>query len=272
MTEILFAIKSTIKKLRFVDYIIIVCICLFIGVFLFLRMSRHTEWVSVLVRVQGNNETWWSANSPPWFTKAATSNQISYDTFGQKTAILENIQSFDAGGLNEMYAELKLKVTTDPQRHQYIYNYQPLLVGKLADVSFGNLYLSGVVVGINTKLEYVNKHVEARIYAIHPWKIAELTKGLQAKDLSGNIVAEIEDISVQNNQIYRFNDEYGRQMIVPSEDPTRKDVIMKLKLKTIKYNNALYSIYGAPIKIGSPINIEFPNTSINYLEISAVYD
>jgi hypothetical protein len=272
MLDILLQIKRVIKKMRALDYLILGCVIIVIGAFLFLRLSRKTEWINVLVRVQPD-QLWYEANPAPWYTQSVSLNQKAYNAFGQKVAVVNRVQSFETSdGRNEILTELTLKTSYDTFRRQYEYNYQPVLVGKPLEIPFSNFSLTGMVIGINTHLTFVEKNIEARIFAIHPWKITELAKGLKAKDTAGNIIAEIGDLTIQNAQVYEFTDTYGRQVITPAEDVTRKDVTMKLKIKAIQYNDALYTIDGAPLKIGSHFNLQFPQTSLSSIEISAIYD
>ncbi len=272
MGNIKLQMKRMIKRMRALDYLIAGCIVIIIGSFLFLRLSRRTQWITVLVRVQPD-QLWWEANPSPWYTQSLSPNQESYNSFGQKEAVLNHVQSFETNdGRNEVITEVKLKTSYDIFRHQYEYNYQPVLIGKPIEITFSKFSLIGMVIDINHQLTYVDKNIEARILAIHPWKISGLAKGLQAKDESGTVIAEIEDMNIQNAQTYQLDDIYGRQFVIQSEDPTRRDVIMKLKIKAIKYNKAFYTVYGTPIKIGSQLNIEFPSTSLSFLEISAIYD
>jgi hypothetical protein len=264
--------KRVIKKMRVLDYVIIGCVIVVIGLFLFLRISRKTQWITVLVKIQ-SDQLWWESNPAPWYAQSVLPNQEAYNSFGQKVAVVDHVQSFETtDGRVEVLTELKLKTSYDSFRHQYEYNYQPVLVGTPLEIPFSNFSLTGMVIGINTHLTFVEKNIEARILAIHPWKITELAKGLQAKDTAGNVIAEIQDINIQNAQVYEFNDINGRQIITQTEDPTRKDVILKLKIKVIQYNGDFYSIDGALLKIGAQFNLQFPSTILSYLEISAIYD
>ena len=272
MRGLLFHAKRTLKKMRVLDYVVLGGVVVVLCSFLFIRLSRKTQWVSVLVNVQPD-QLWWDSNPAPWYAQAITVGQESYDAFGQKTATITNVQSFETSdGRSELVAELNVKASYDVFRRQYEYNYSPLLIGKPIDVSFGTFSFTGMVVGINDRVARIEKVIEARLLAIHDWKISELAKGLQAKDAAGNIVAEILDMHVQNAQVFQLIDTYGRQFVIRSEDSTRKDVIMKIKITAVEYNGALYSVYGTPMKIGSLLSIQFPKTSLDHIEISAVYD
>jgi len=272
MSKLISTIKSGVKKLHTLDYVILACIVFLLGLVLFFRMLRRNEWVTVLVRIQ-QDQIWWESNPPPWYTQSLSGKQEAYNSFGRKTASINKVQSFEtAEGRNETLTEIYLKVLYDPLRHQYQYNYQPVLIGKSIEIPFPQFSLIGVVLGINTQITYVNKNIEVRLLAIPPWRITDLVKGLRAVDAEGNVVAEITDINIQNAQSYRFTDLYGRQNVVQSEDPTRKDVTMKVKMRSVKYNSSFYSVYGSPIKIGASLNLQFPSTSVNFAEISAIYD
>jgi hypothetical protein len=272
MHSLLLRVKRFARKMRTVDYIILGCVVVIIGSFLLLRLSRKTQWISVVVKIQ-SDQLWWNSTASPWYAQALSEGQEAFNAFGQKTATISRVQSFETPeGRMEMLTEIQIKASYDVLRRQYEYNYQPLLIGKSLEIPFTTFSFTGMVVGINSHITYVDKTIEARLLAIHVWKITGLAKGLQAKDSAGNIIAEILDINIQNAHVYEITDTYGRRFVVHAEDATRKDVTMKLKIKAIQYNGALYSVYGSPIKIGSPISIQFPRTSLGFVEISAVYD
>jgi hypothetical protein len=259
------------KKLYISDYLILGLIFVSIITLLYLRFTRRSEWIDVLVRVQPD-QSWWGQYPPPWLTQALSENLSAYNSFGQKIATIKNLQTIDAGGSNEILVNLELKTSYNTRQRQYIYNYQPVLIGKILEIPFNQINLTGIIIGINTHISYAVKHIETRVYSIYPWKIAQLTKGLQTKDSKGNVIYEIEDIQIQNSQSYEMFDSAGRRYVTQSEDPTRKDVVLKLKVMAFEFNHKFYTNNGTPIRIGNSISLEFPSTTIGYLEISAIYD
>lgn len=272
MTHSLLSIIRKKSPLHTVDYFMAILMAIVIGVFVYFRISRQSEWITVAIAVQPG--TGWRTNElEPWYASAFKLNDAAFNSFGQKIAEITDVKTFETPqGKVDTIVVVSLKSSSEANRKQYTYNYQPVLVGKPIEILFRRVALNGVVVDINTPYTYIDKTIEIRLLSEFPWKIDVLTTGLTAKDYYGRTTAEILNVLSENAKSYQLTEKSGRQVIILSEDPYRRDVIMTLKIKAMRYNNVLYSSTGSPIKVGSDFQIQFPNVAINWATISRVYD
>lgn len=260
------------SKLHFLDYVVIIFVIISISALLYARFTKKTEWVKVSIRLQPDY-LWSDATPKPWYASAFLLHEKAYNSFGQKVAEVSDIHTIETqNGKIDIVVDVSLKSSVDTRRKQYIYNYQPVLIGKPIELLFQHASLNGVVVSINSPIQYVDKIIEIQLLAEFPWKVPLLAKGLQAKDYAGKVTAEILDIKSQDALSYELYDMQKRRIFSPTLDPNRKDVTIKLKIKALKYKNLLYSIAGSPLKVGANFQIQFPNISLDIAIISSIFN
>ena len=188
--------------------------------------------------------------------------QKSYNTFGQKIAEITDLHIYDIGASRRLsFIDVTLMASFDKRRQIYLYNFQPLQIGKPLDLTFGESNVRGLVTHIGSdELTYTDKEIEVQLFAVYPFEADSYKKGLQVKDSQGRVMAEIESAEVKIAQSYEFFDEAKRRFVVKGVDPTRRDVTLRLKIKTIPQNGSYYYIDGAAVKVGGEIWFQFPQT------------
>jgi hypothetical protein len=268
MQKAVYRIIRKFPKLHLLDYIVFAILIIVASLFLVLRVTRKTVWIPVEIQV-GSQDALWNTSPQQWYASSLKQGDLSFNSFGEKVAEVQSVQNIDYGEKRAINVSVNLKTTYDSKAKLYTFNFQPLVVGGAFKATFGTQEVSGVITFIGDKKPYQEKIIEARLLYVYPWVASALEKGLQAKDLSGTVVAEIQDLTVQNAQRYEFRDLQGRTMVVPGVDPEMKDIIMRLKIFTKEYNRAHY-FTGQQIKIGNSLNLEFPNITAKRMEISAI--
>jgi len=261
MRNLIHRIIRNLTRLHTLDYIIIGALVLSAGAFLFLKLTQKTKWIPVSVLIE------WQK---PWYTLSLSRGATAFDSFGRKTAEVTDIQTFDVGGGGrETYVSLNLKATLNSKTKTYTYNFQPLTVGTGFKTSFGTQDMQGIVTFVGDDKPFVDKIIEAKLLYVYPWVAESFSKGLRLQDSTGRVIAEIEDMSVQDAQRYEFKDMQNRIMVVSGEDQMRKDVTFRIKLKAKEYNGTYYFTWGV-LKVGNGIHLEFPNVTAQNMEISAI--
>ena len=262
-------ISQTMRKLHILDYIIIGCFIMAVGIFFILRFSQKTVWIPITLRV-GSEDILWKVSTEPWYVTGLTKGMISYDLFGKQNMEITNVQSFDIGeGKRETYVTMNIKTTYDTKNKTYTFNLQPVTVGSPFKITIQKQDLQGIITFIGDDKPTVTKTIEARLLYTYPWVANSFSKGQQLKDQSGNVIAEILSVDVQNAKQYEFSDWQGRTFVINGEDTTKKDVIFTIKLQAKEYNDVFY-FTGSPLKIGNQLHLEFPTVSAQTLEISAI--
>ena len=241
---------------------------------LFARISRKKEWVSIRVKI--TNEEWWWEGQPPyyWYVQDLSLGQESYNTFGEKVAEIVNIENFDSGGPRRMiFIEMKLAAFFNKKKKVYMYNYQPLEIGGPIDLSFGKNNIRGLITYIGSEeIPYVEKEIEIKMFALYPWVAESYKTGLEMKDSLGRVLAQIEGVQIQAAEDYEFYDLKNRRFVIKGIDERRKDVTLRLKIKTFNHNGVSYFIDGAAIKIGEVIWFHFPEATTKEAIISKIFE
>lgn len=237
------------------------------------RLSRQEQWVSIRLKA-ANDEWWWSTNSPEeWYGAGLSKGQYAYNTFGKRVAEIQSVENYDVGGPRRLiYANLKILTTYNKNTHTYTFNYQTLQIGKPLDFTFNQNNLHGLVTYIgDNMIPYHDANLEVKLLGILPWEATSYTKGAQMRDVNGNIIGTIERVDVTDTLVSTITDNNGRLFILPTLDNTRKDVTLRLTLKTYVSNRVQYFIDGTAIKIGNHIWLEFERTAVKDAIISNIY-
>jgi hypothetical protein len=257
------------KKLTIFDWLILLCISILIGVFVISRYAKREEWVSIKLKISAD-EWWWTGNTPE---NNIINGQSSYDSFGKKIATIDTIEKYDLGGSNRLtYVNLKILASFNKKTQTYTFEYQPLEIGKSLDLTFAKYNIHGIVTYIGNNINiYTDKQIEVKLLAVYPWEANSYIEGLQMKDMEGNTVATVESVSVANADISQLQEMSNRIILFPSVNDQRKDVTMRLTIKTYPLNGVLYFIDGAAIKIGESIWFQFEQTAIRNAIITKIF-
>lgn len=270
MTNIIRKIR---KHLNLFDYLVIIGLLITLGILLFFRFSRTTEIVPVRISLS-SNEWWWKGNPPEfWLVRDLNVGQKSFNTFGKQVAEITDIHIYDVGSnRTRSYVDINLQASFDKRRNIYLYNFQPLQIGKPLDLTFGENNVRGLVTYIGTDEQlYIQKEIEVQLYAIFPFEADSYKKGLQVKDSQGRILASIENVDVEEAQSYEFFDASNRRFVLEGTDPNRRDVTLRLKISTLFQNGIYFYIDGAAVKVGESIWFQFPQIVAKGAVISKIF-
>ncbi len=239
---------------------------------LWFRQSRKTEWVTVAIRVT-NTEWWWPGADPSqWYAAGLKVGDQAFNTFGQPIAEIAKLDLVDVGAAKQrMTVHVRLQVKYDPMKQLYIFNFQPLQVGRPIELGFGEHNLSGVVSAVNTPEEPTTyKTVEIKIIKAKPWEAAELKAGLQEIDRNGEVLSKILAVSTTPNLTRVYSDIRGEMIQVANSD--FRDVTLTVQLKSHQIDFVWYYVDGAQLKVGDEIWLQFPTVTIKAAQITRLLD
>ncbi len=258
--------------LNIFDILIVLLVCCVIGTLLWQRVSKKTEWITIRL-VIANDEWWWEGQPPQWwYVDELQRGLTTKNTFGETVAEITNIDVFDIGGYRKRaYVDLKLKGSYDKKRSVYLYNFQPLQIGKPLDLTFGKQNVKGLVIYINKgSPKYTNKRIEVKVSKAEPYEAMSLVQGMKMKDSVGRTLVSIDAVSVVPYIEYVFSDIRGT--FVPASNPAYRNVILQLTIQTFTSANIEYFMDRAVIKIGEKIWLQFPQTAIRDAEIIRIIE
>jgi len=263
-----------LKKFRinFFDVLVVLLLVLVLGSLLYLRTSKKTQWITV--RLVAANDEWWFEGSPPqwWYVDNLVVGQTMRNAVGGTTAKIVGLEIFDIGAYKRRaFIDIQLQGSYDTKRQMYLYNYQPIQIGKALDLTFGKNNVHGIITYINELPSYTSKTIEVRIAAIRPWVAQTYKPGLIMKDSQGKPLAEILAVSVYQSQVSEVTEESQRSL-KKYQGSLYVDATLQLRIQTFQSGGVDYFVDRAAIKVGEQISFQFPQTIAREAEIIRIVE
>lgn len=252
-------ILSLLKKLRFVDYLII--IILLLALVLFYKFVHHEQKIINVSAISYANVSQ---------TNAIHIGDYETDSSGKKIAVVKSFEVVDntpppgAPFANKiLILNLDLLVDISSKTNQVQYKNQALGAGsqiefKLnsADINFA--YISDIEG--SSKKDLIQKIITVQIYNKRPWLADSINVGDSQIGIGGKKVLEVISKEVEPAQITNTT---SNGESVATTDPLRVDITLKLKVLLQKVNNdyifkGFYNVF-----IGKPLSISVGKTTID---------
>lgn len=257
------SLSFLLKKLRFVDYLII--IILILAVVLFYRFIHKEQKVINVSAIAYSNVT--QAN-------ALHIGDYETDSSGKKIAVLKSFEAADntppAGApfANKiLILNFDLLVDVSNRTHQVQYKNQALGAGsqiafKLNSADINYVYISDIEG--NSKKDLVQKVITVKIYNKYPWLADNIKVGDSLLDINGNKVLEV--LSKEVNPAEIMNPSSTGESIATT-NPLRVDITLKLMTRLQKVNNdyvfkGFYNVF-----IGKSIPLTIGKTQIDDAQV-----
>ncbi len=254
---------------------VIVALLFFVGRIL---LQKDT-YVTVELFASGG-EWWWNNPAPPhWLTDPIQKGSKEYDPSGNVLVEVLDTQKFEAGDRKMLWMKVKLRVTPIKNSQQYRFRREPLQIGSLIYVAPNNVRIASNVMwieGADEERIWSEKIITLEEYNVFPWLADAVRVGDTMKTDDGIVMAEVIDknVRVARSGVVEWDrpNEFklgtgGRLNAIPNVD--RRDITLKLKLRTSIVSNRHYFSYFQPIKVGFYlwIPLESANISGNIIHI-----
>lgn len=259
MSLIIHKLKSfRFQTVHAFDVAVVLTILIVLGIFLYNRFSKKTIWIDARISVS-DDSLWWKGEQPPlWYLDGLKEGMVSYNSFGEVTAEITNLQVFPVGGPYSVgYVDVKLKVAYDQNRQLYLYNFRPLEKGKPIDLTFGSNNVYGLIMSLGEQQDQaVTKKIRVQMKQLEKSLADAYQVGMEMKDTNNVVLARIDAITVSESKLkpVTFIDS-----ALFYDDIQRKDVLMDLTITATEgIDNTYHFADGAAIKIGNIIWFHFP--------------
>lgn len=233
-----------------------------------------------MIRVHILGENWaqmyrqYEGFRPPyWFVDHIQSGQQAFDGKGREIARITDVELYPRSGADyDVYANITIHGYNDRSTQNYMFNGQPIIVGRQIKIVFSNIDLLGDIIDDNvadSERIQTKKNVEVIVEAMPVWQYNAIQVGATASN-GGSIIAEVlskssrptETVSVseQNSQLkFRRND-----MSV--------DATIRLRLVVEQHLGAWYYGGHQQVKVGNQLWIPLDATDISAALIAKVDD
>ncbi len=237
-------------------------IFLTLAFFILRVLLQKDQFVTVELYASGGE--WWFNNPEPpyWLADPIKKGYIEYDPQGGKLVEILETQKFEINGRKMLWIKAKLKVVRNTKAQQFRFRREPLQIGSLIYVSPNNTRIYCSVLSIDEegvqKVES-EKTVTLKQYAVYPWQADTITVGDTLKNDQGTPIAEILDKTVDIADITTTDDKGNTHV---RKDPLRRNVTVKIKIKTQVSTGREYFSYFQPLKIGFNLQIPFDRIDV----------
>lgn len=275
MWKILKSLKKLTKRLTVFDYL---SLALAIGVILIIGFFflRKWEWVEAEIKVAPESYFWLEGvNSPHWLANKINVGDYELDGLGRKMAEVLDTRIYESGGVGERTVHLKIKfrVIRDWRKKEYLFKSRPLQIGSPVELRLSRVFLTGLVTyieGVPDTRVWEEKIIEARALMLDeifpettglmPWVVEAVEIGDKMYDRQERIIAEILDKKVRPaEKIVQTSS--GRVLI--QTDPIKKDLFLKIRLKTVKEDGINYYLDDIEVKVDRTVPLHLSNIDIN---------
>lgn len=257
-------IPRTLRKLRFLDYLIIISVILG-AVILFRFFNPEEKWIDA--KIFSNNVTIFQAQS-------LATGDIEKDSSGKKIAEITDVQIYDTSNPEavaankDIFLTVRLLVDINPRSGELEYKNKIIKVGSPIELRFDKGLVTGRIgqlQGEEQKIE--TKLVTFKLYDQWPWFAESIKEGSSEKDRDGKNNVEVISKKVESAEVTTTT-QSGQTIL--TKDPRKVDITIKAKIKIQKIGDELIFRQDEKIAIGGVISFTVGNTKIldaNIVEI-----
>jgi hypothetical protein len=248
-----------VKKLRFVDYLIIVILVLAVVLF-YKFVHREQVWVNATALSYSNI----------FQTSSIHPGDYETDSSGKVIATVEGLESVNTPPLNgnQFYNKiliLKVKMLVDKSSRskQIQFKNHPLGVGSQVQLnlntSTSQYYISDIE-GIGTPKKFEEKTLTVIIYNQWPWFGDSINVGDIAVDANGRKVVEVISKDIKPTQVVNTTATGEVMELIGS---SKVDITLKLKTQLQKVNEGYIFLGYNNVLIGRAISFALGNVQLS---------
>lgn len=254
---------NIIKKLRFLDYIIILIVILALIV-ANKFFNPNEKWITVEMLDE---------NLPISQTQSIRVGDIEKNPTGKKTAEIIAYQILDTPGISNSNKDAvitaKLLVTITPYSEEYEYKNKIIKVGSPIELRFNQGLIAGVISDIDdvTSTKQATLILTIRQYAQWPWYTDSIKIGSTETDSNNKKIAEVIDKVVTPAQVAGETSSGQR---VLTTDPQKVDMTLKVKVTAQQFGHRYVFRKNSTLLIGERISLNLGKTRLKDVSITDI--
>ena len=233
--------------------IILTTLAIFVGRVLL----QKDQYITVELFASGGEWFWNNPDPPYWLIDPLQPGSKEYDPQGNVLVEVLDVRKFENADRKMLWMKARLKVSRTNRSDQFQFRREPLQVGSLVFVAPNNIKIFCNVMWIEG-MEELRQESE-RIVTLVDTDVNQFTAefvqvGDIMKDDGGNVLAEIIDKEIEFAKMVT-SDQYGKTHV--ERNPLRRDITMKVRIKTTKSKDREYFSYFQPVKVNFYLWIPF---------------
>ena len=246
-------------------FIIIIAL---LGVFALRVVLQKDTYVTAELFASGG-EWWWNNPAPPhWLTDPIQPGAKEYDSQGNVLVDVLDTKKFEAGDRKMLWMKVKLRVSPMKGAKQFRFRLEPIQVGSLVYVAPNNVRIASNVMwieGLSEERKESQKIITIEEYNVFPWLSDAVNIGDVMRADDGTVLAEVIDKKARfsasdiveldgstswdkaSGRPFTYN-ATGRLRVISND--MRRDMTLKLRVKTTISKGRDYFSYFQPLKVG----------------------
>lgn len=228
-----------------------------------------TKPTYIYVKVKIGHGYWWVSSGKPtiWLVEGLKKAKPEKDIYGNSLSEIEDIEYYTLypGDSADVYLTLKLRVTENKRKNQYMYKRSAIGIGSPIQLEFSTIQVNGAIIDLNTsKIEdkYIEKTIVLTKKNAFAWEFDAITIGDKYFDGKQTVFEIINKNSINTSTL--TSDYYGNTS--PWLVEANKYITITAKVKVKEKNDLIIFGEEQVIKLGKDINISTPNfTFDNYI-------
>lgn len=257
---------SFVKKLRFVDYLLIIIFLLMLVLF-YRFIHREQVWVNATALSYSNI----------FQTSVIHKGDYETDSSGKKIAIVEDVESVDTPPLNGNQFQnkiliLRVKMLADESKRtsQIQYKNQPLGVSSQVQFNFNSSIVEGYISeieGVGTSSKYETKLLTVILYNQWPWFADAIKVGSTATDSNGEKIVEVLSKESTPTQVVSTTATGEVMELIGS---SKVDITLHIRTKLQKTNEGYIFLGYNNVLVGKPISFALENVQISNAVVTTI--
>lgn len=260
------------KKLSLFDIALIsLVVILLLGFFFF--FFRRPRYIQVRVKVTDQDVLYASTQPQTWYANRFEVGDVERDALGRIITEITGLESFNVSSVHKaVYLDLRLRATYDTRTNLYSVKGKNLVFGTPLRFNFSKIIFDGIVTefpGSEHLKDYKVGTAEVMVHAgsIEPWIATAVKKGDKIYDSNGVLLAEVMETVVTPALVVTTDD---RGDLLIRYDPIAKDLLMKVKIKSITWKGERFVFDNWPLKVSEQLPLNFEHISISPVIIEIV--
>lgn len=217
------------------------------------------------VELMATGGEWWWGVPPPyyWNVEPIRKGGVEYDVLKKPLVEILDVVKHDQDNRSYVWIKARLRVRRNKLTGKYNFRQGEVQIGKMITIYPNNVVVIASVVGIEGVNEFrkeSTKIITLEWKRIEPWRADAIQVGDTMKDDNGEIVAEVLE---KNTHLAEESTTDYLGNIRVSHNPIRRDIFLKMKIKTIESEGRSFFSFYQKLETGLELFIPLSKTSLH---------
>ncbi len=272
-------VRKMNSRINPIAFILLCCILLgVLAVVKYFRIDSSSPTRTIQVKITGEN--WTSSykqyegfRPPYWYAEQLHAGMNAYNGQGRVIATTDLVEKYSRSGADfDIYLTITVNGYFDYSTNQFIFNGQPIVVGRQIHINFPNIELVADIIDDDYSVNAVTrkfKYVTVVQEGIHTWQYDAIQVGSTASN-GNEVIAEVLKKNSYRSSVLEIENRNNTLELI--QDINKVNSQIELKIMVEKHSDSWYYGGHQKISVGSDIWVSMENTDIAGATIISIKD